>query len=113
MKEATMPTAKKPGDRPECKDHGEKTVEDKLGTDACEAGEAQFKQTTGSDVSIKNITIRQVMISQPAPFEETGKPTPPRVDGDQWQGIIFAIEAANPGWKYAGAGPNACCCTWA
>ncbi|MEX5214666.1 MAG: hypothetical protein AB7G48_03430 [Nitrospiraceae bacterium] len=103
MKEATYP-----GDP---RDAGDKTVEEKLGTDECTAAEKRFEQETGRPVRIKKIKVRDVMRSQPARFDEEGKEAK-QLSGDEWKGIIYAIEARNPGWKYKGTGANSCCCTW-
>ena len=93
-------------------DDGDKTVEQKLGTKACEEGEARYAtENPGKTVKIKKIRVRDVMRSQPARFDEEGKPGN-TVSGAEWEGIIFAIEARNPGWKYKGSGANSCCCTW-
>lgn len=103
-----MKSASFPGDP---RDDGDKTVEEKLGTEACETGEQRFQKETGRAVAIKKLRVRDVMRSQPARFDEVGKPGD-LLNGDQWKGIIYAIEARNPGWKYQGTGPNSCCCTW-
>ena len=94
-------------------DDGDKTVEEKLGTTHCEAGEKKFAlENPGKTVQIKKIKVRDVMRSSPARFDETGKQGR-QLTPEEWKGIIHAMEAHCVGWTYQGAGPNACCCTWA
>jgi hypothetical protein len=94
---------------------GDKTIEGKLGTEACVAAEKRYSDdpaNKGKPVpQVRKIKSRDVLFSNPGGFNETNKPGR-QVEGEEWKVIIYAIEANNPGWKYHGMGPNSCCCCW-
>ena len=81
-----------------------KTVEDILGTKACD--------DSGMTPEQKGIRVRDIMFSTSATFDPpAGQSKGKQLSGDDWQKIIDATEKRT-GWTYKGAGAHSCCCTF-
>ena len=94
----------KPGDPVE---KGDKTVEEKLGTEAC--------KRVGMTEEQMNIRLRDIMRSASARFDRPDQDPPGDgkegrvLSDDDWQKIAKASEVRTK-WKYNPAGPFTCCC---